>query len=119
MYLPRRIFSPEFNKCGEHLTVATTHSYLIGYDLKKKGEGAYENLFAAIRGLGEWWHDLDSTWFVLSGLTHEQICNQLVKHIGQGDKLLVLRAKLPGSCEGLDKTSIDSLSALLSKDTRD
>ena len=40
---------------------------LIAYDLNAPGQN-YDDLIKAIKGLGAWWHHLDSTWLVKSDL---------------------------------------------------
>jgi hypothetical protein len=62
---------------------------LIGYDLDKPGQD-YSNLMAAIKGLGSWWHHLDSTWLVKSDLTTKAARDLLAKHIDDNDELLVI-----------------------------
>jgi hypothetical protein len=64
-------------------------TYLIGYDLDKPGQD-YSDLIAAIKSLGVWWHNLDSTWLVLSDLDDKQIRDQLKTYIDTNDKLLVI-----------------------------
>ncbi len=62
---------------------------LIGYDLDKPDQD-YKDLITAIKGLGAWWHHLDSTWLVKSDLTPAQARDVLKKHIGTSDELLVI-----------------------------
>ena len=62
---------------------------LIGYDLDKPDQD-YKELIEAIKGLGAWWHHLDSTWLVKSDLTAVEARDSLRKHIGASDELLVI-----------------------------
>lgn len=57
-------------------------TYLIGYDLTDKAEDAYTELEQAIKNLGStWWHHLDSTWIVVTGLSAEEVRNKLAPHL--------------------------------------
>lgn len=64
-------------------------TYLIGYDLDSPGQD-YSDLIAAIKALGAWWHHLDSTWLVVSELTHTAIRDHLKSYIDSNDELLVI-----------------------------
>jgi hypothetical protein len=50
----------------DHVRVKMT-IYSINYDLKKPGRD-YEGLYTAIKGCGDWWHYLESTWLVDTAL---------------------------------------------------
>lgn len=66
-------------------------THLIGYDLHPSKGETYETLFESIKGLGAWWHHLDSTWLVISDLTAVQIRDRLKAHLpASDDQLLVL-----------------------------
>lgn len=62
---------------------------LIAYDLNRPGQN-YDELIAAIKKLGAWWHHLDSTWLVKSNLSTKQIRDQLRSYVDAGDELLVV-----------------------------
>lgn len=62
---------------------------LIGYDLDKPGQN-YEKLSERIKGLGAWWHNLDSTWFVKTNKTAVQVRDHLQGVLDENDKLLVV-----------------------------
>lgn len=66
-------------------------TYLIGYDLTDKTEGAYEDLIQTIKGLGTWWHHLDSTWIVLTELSAKEVRDKLTPHIKSNDEVLVAK----------------------------
>ena len=63
-------------------------SYLITYDLNSPGQN-YNDLYTVIKGLGTWWHCLDSTWIIKSNLTAVQIRDSLSAKIDKNDSLLV------------------------------
>lgn len=67
----------------------TMATKLIAYDLNTPGQN-YEDLIAAIKGLGAWWHHLDSTWLVRTSKTTTEVRDELKKHIDSGDELLVV-----------------------------
>lgn len=71
--------------------------FLIGYDLKHKDGAAYGNLEESIKALGNWWHCLDSTWFVSISSSKDagKIRDELQIHLGKGDKLLVMKVATP------------------------
>lgn len=62
--------------------------YVISYDLKRPGQN-YNELYEAIKGIGSWWHCLDSTWLVISQSRAIDIANLLWPHMDGNDKLLV------------------------------
>jgi hypothetical protein len=64
--------------------------YVIGYDLHPKQGETYDELIAAIKGLGDWWHCLDSTWLIVSNLTSVQIRDHLWAYMRADDQLLVV-----------------------------
>ncbi|RYX80067.1 SinR family protein [bacterium] len=85
-------------------------TYLIGYDLRKKGEDDYKDLKNAIKKLsGKWWHNLDSTWIVKSDESATEIRNKLKAHIDSNDKLLVVRLSGEGAWKGFSSTGSQCL----------
>lgn len=65
-------------------------SYLITYDLKNPNRN-YDGLHNAIKGLGHWWHYLESTWIIKTNNNLVQIQNALLSQIDQNDRLLVIQ----------------------------
>lgn len=86
-----RIVAPE-GPAKKEMTLTTM---LIGYDLKRADGMDYAKLEEAIKGLGNWWHCLDSTWLVTTALTEAQVRDFLKNYIGTKDKLLVLTPSAP------------------------
>lgn len=65
-------------------------TFLIGYDLNKKGKN-YDGLIEKIKELANgWWHHLDSTWLINSNLTCAQVRDALKPFLDSDDELLVL-----------------------------
>ena len=62
--------------------------YLITYDLNSPGQ-YYEELYKAIKGLGDWIHAMQNTWFIKSRYSAKQIRDHLTSVIDHGDKLFV------------------------------
>lgn len=62
--------------------------YAINYDLRKPGQN-YDDLYVAIKSLGEWWHYLDSTWLVNASLDANGIFNGLKPFLDQNDFVLI------------------------------
>ncbi len=63
--------------------------YSITYDLKKPGQD-YNGLYEAIKGCGDWWHYLESTWLVDTTLDANGIWNRLSPHVDKNDHVLVI-----------------------------
>lgn len=63
---------------------------LIGYDVHPAEGGVHDELVAAIRSLGVWWHHLETIWIVKSNQTPAAIRDQLKSHVGADDQLLVI-----------------------------
>ena len=62
---------------------------LIGYDLNRQGQD-YNTLINKIKGLGAWWHCLDSTWIVKGNFTAVQVRDALTPFVDRNDELLVV-----------------------------
>jgi hypothetical protein len=87
--------------------------YLVGYDLKHGSEADYDDLIKTIKAIGaDWWHCLDSTWFIVHDGPPLTICNALLPHMHRtaeagGDRLVVATmarnaaytASLPQDCK--------------------
>ncbi|PRF40284.1 SinR family protein [Burkholderia multivorans] len=88
---------------------------LIGYDLVGKDGMDYGKLEDAIKGLGGWWHCLDSTWLITIALTEVQVRGRLLNYIGANDRLLVLTPGRPaGAWYGMSDVCGDWLKRNLS-----
>ena len=66
--------------------------YAVCYDLRKSGQD-YSGLYEAIKGYGNWMHYLDSTWFIKTNQTPQQIFDTLKPHIDDNDYLLIIEVK--------------------------
>ncbi len=66
------------------------NKYLITYDLKNINKN-YDSLYLAIKGLGAWWHYLDSTWIIKTNMNSVQIWNILAPHITTMDRMLIIK----------------------------
>jgi len=78
-------------------------SYLITYDLLKPGQN-YDELYEAIKKLGNWWHCLQSVWIIKTDSTAIQIRDALQSYCDSNDKLLVVRLSGEGAWTGFDST---------------
>lgn len=63
--------------------------YAINYDLKRPGQN-YDALYKAIKGCGDWWHFLGSTWLVDTNLTAAGIWERIRPHVDANDFFLVI-----------------------------
>lgn len=69
--------------------------YQISYDLEDPGR-VYEELYEAIRALGDCIRLLESTWILdVSEYESSDIRYKLKKHIGSNDKILVTEFSRP------------------------
>lgn len=63
--------------------------YAINYDLKNPGQD-YKELHEAIKGCGDWWHYLGSTWLVDTPLNGQSIWQKLAPFVDKNDRVLVI-----------------------------
>jgi hypothetical protein len=63
--------------------------YAVNYDLKAPGRD-YAGLYDAIKGCGEWWHYLGSTWLVDTRLNADAVWQRLAPHVDENDYMLVI-----------------------------
>ena len=70
--------------------------YMIAYELHE-GEDYEGDLIKAIK-----WHNLGSTWFVISKEAAVQIHNSLKRHVLDGDKLAVVQCGIWGAWSGFN-----------------
>jgi hypothetical protein len=80
--------------------------YMIAYELHDGGD--YESVIEGIKNLPSEgsWHNLESTWFVISKESTVQIHNSLNRHLLGGDKLAVVQCGHWGAWSGFnDKAS--------------
>lgn len=62
---------------------------MVSYDLRKPGQN-YERLIDYIKGLGSWWHCLESLWFVRSSMSAAQLRDALKTLVDSTDDVLVV-----------------------------
>lgn len=62
---------------------------LITYDLKQPGQN-YKALHERIKGLGLWWHYLESTWIALTSQSPDQAWNTIQPAFDTSDRCLIL-----------------------------
>lgn len=65
-------------------------THLIGYDLHPSRGETYESLYAAIKGFGNWWHHLDSTWIIKSDMSAAAIRDDLKAHLPYNDDQILV-----------------------------
>ncbi len=76
-------------------------AYLISYDLHRP-EQDYDDLYDAIKGLGTWWHHLDSTWIVKHPGPSVAIRDELKPYLDANDELLVVELTGEGAWTGFN-----------------
>lgn len=62
--------------------------YSISYDLRQPGRN-YEGLYSAIQDCGPFFHALESTWFVKSELSANEIYEKLKDQKDTNDHILI------------------------------
>lgn len=78
-------------------------SYLISYDLNAPGK-KYTELYEAIKGLGNWWHYLDSTWIVTHPGPASVIRDRLRPYLDHNDELLVVQCSGEAAWSGFESS---------------
>lgn len=68
--------------------------YCVSYDLNKTGQN-YSALYDELKASPGWWHNLDSTWLVSTQESADQLCDRLLRHLDQNDRLLVIKVVKP------------------------
>lgn len=63
--------------------------YSINYDLKGP-KADYALLIEAIKGVGTWWHYLDSMWLVVSQDGAQQVYERIAPYLKPSDNLIVM-----------------------------
>ena len=77
--------------------------FIIGYDLRPSLGEDYSSLYKAIKAIsGVWAHPVDSTWLVSTAKSAKEIRIELMEHIYDDDKLLVMKVRKAWSSHGLD-----------------
>lgn len=61
---------------------------MVTYDLNRPGQN-YQDLYPTIKALGNWWHCLESVWFVNTSLTSAQMRDRVRMVVDANDKVLV------------------------------
>jgi len=76
-------------------------TYIVGYDLTHKDGHDYTNLINALKkSFSNWWHNLDSTWVIVTSLSAVQVRDTLRPHMHRDDKLLVVQSAGIGAWSG-------------------
>ena len=88
---------------------------LITYDLvgTDATSANYQNLIAAIKGIGGWAKVQDSVWSVVTDQTPDQVFKQLTQHMHESDRLFVIRTRREASWRGSGQQVDDWLQANL------
>lgn len=81
---------------------------LIGYDLKKPIQN-YEGLFEAIKSYGNWWHHLDSAWFIETNSSTQEVMQHLKQYIDVNDELIVIQVAKNWWATGFQQKAYDWL----------
>jgi len=61
---------------------------LVTYDLIRPHQD-YDGLYESLKKLGSWWHYLDSTWIIATGLSADEIFQQIGTHIDSDDSVFI------------------------------
>lgn len=78
-------------------------THLITYDLRAPGRD-YAPVYEYIKSLGKWWHNIESTWIVVSDLSTVDIRDGLGAIVDGNDKVVVLTLAGPAAWRGLSES---------------
>jgi hypothetical protein len=78
-------------------------TYVIGYDIHPSKGETYDELTEAIKKLGKWWHNLDSTWVVVTELSAKEVRDNLKCHLRTDDQLLVVKSGTEAAWTGFSE----------------
>lgn len=74
-------------------------TYIVSYDLKRPGQD-YDDLIDYLKSHDNWWHNLGSTWVVVTDLTAVELRDGIKKHTDGNDKVLVVQSAGVGAWAG-------------------
>lgn len=77
--------------------------YQISYELRNQSH--FEPLFKRINACGYWCRPLESTWIITSTQGVLELRSELVKVLGDDDRLLVTRLHGDAAWQGIDPDS--------------
>ncbi len=63
--------------------------YSISYDLKQPNRN-YDDLYKGIKSFGQWWHQTESVWIIVSEKSAVDIRDYLQQFIDSNDSLFVI-----------------------------
>jgi hypothetical protein len=78
-------------------------TYMIGYDIHPTKGETYDELIAALKKYGTWWHHLDSTWLIVTDDSASEVRDALKGHMKSDDQLLVLQTCGVGAWFGFNE----------------
>jgi hypothetical protein len=64
---------------------------VVTYDLNQGIFHDYSGFIQEIQNLGPWSKYMDKTWIVATHIPLQEISNRLTQHLGQSDRLLIVR----------------------------
>lgn len=83
-------------------------TYMVSYDLGKPGRD-YDGLTKYLEGFGTYWHNLESTWLIVTDKTAGEVRDGASSFLDSSDKLLVAQVRTPGAWRGFGKSGSDWL----------
>lgn len=78
-------------------------TYIVSYDLNAPGQH-YSELYDYLKSSGTWWHNLDSTWLVVTSLSAAELRDGIQRHIDSNDKVLVVQTAGVGAWYGISES---------------
>jgi hypothetical protein len=87
-------------------------TFMVGYDLGKPAAN-YSGLIEHLKSYGTYWHNLDSTWFIVTSNTAAEVRDGAAKFLDSSDKLVVVTVGRPGAWQGITADASDWLLAQL------
>lgn len=88
----------------------------VSYDLYRGEQSDYRKLSSALESFPNWYHALESTWFVVADLTAKELIHFLRPYIDPPDKMIVTPIELDGGwwTNGIEAEGLQWLKGQLS-----
>lgn len=84
-----------------------SHCYIISYDLCIPGRD-YVSLYQALKRFGRWGKLTESTWAIVSNMSHVQIRDYLMQYMDKNDRLVVVLSGQSAAWNGVCQDSCDT-----------
>src|SRR5262245_59790998 len=73
--------------------MAQARPLLVSYDLPVATDERRAAVYKILTDSGAWWHYMDSTWLLITQLTPQALVEQMIPHLVQQDRLIIMEVK--------------------------